>query len=92
MLPDVLDFPVGQFVHDRVPGDAEYVPDWHMPQLDAATAFENVPGAHKVQPGDPADVNLPCVQSMHVEMDAAPSCAECVPATQALLPVAPPGQ
>jgi hypothetical protein len=47
MLPDVLDFPVGQFVHDRVPGDAENVPDWHMPQLDAATAFENLRAAHK---------------------------------------------
>ena len=45
-------------MHDRVPGDAEYVPAWHMPQLDAATAFENVPAAHKVQPEDPAAANL----------------------------------
>ena len=92
MLPDALVFPVGQFVHDTEPAEEENVPGWQVPQAEAATAEENDPAAHLAQLADPSGANLPRVQSMHVETDTAPSSAEYVPATQAILSKTPPEQ
>ena len=53
-------------------------------------AGATVPGSHLVQPEDPADENVPPVQSEHAETDVEPSVAEYVPRTQAVLSFGPP--
>ena len=92
LLPAALVLPVGQLVQETVPGDAANDPGSHFSQVGEPKADATIPGSHLVQPEDPADANLPCVQSMHVEMDVAPSTAETVPPAQAVLFVEPPRQ
>ena len=64
-LPATLVLPVGQLVQKAEPADMAYLPASHWSQVVAPNAGATVPGAHLVQPDDPADENVPTVQSEH---------------------------
>ena len=89
-LPGTLVLPVGQLVQKAEPADMAYLPASHWSQVVAPNAGATVPGAHLVQPEDPADAKVPTVQSKHAATDVDPSVAEYVPPAQAVLSFGPP--
>ena len=89
-LPATLVFPVGQLLQKAEPVDTANLPGSHLSQVVAPNAGATVPGSHLVHPEDPADENVPTVQSEHAATDVEPSVARYVPPAQAVLSFAPP--
>jgi hypothetical protein len=72
------------------PAEDACLPASHLSHAAAPTAGATDPGAHLLQPENPADEKVPAKQSEHAAADDEPSVAAYVPPAQGDLSVRPP--
>jgi hypothetical protein len=89
-LPAALVFPAGQIVQITEPAEAASLPASHLSHEAAPNAGATDPGAHLLQPENPADEKVPAKQSEHAAADDETSVEAYVPPAHGDLSFGPP--